>query len=63
MKQSLLEKLHHLVERYDEVGYLLSDAEVIAQQNQFRALAKEYAELEPVVKIFRNSSKKHLPIY
>lgn len=53
MKQSLIEKLDHLVERYDEVGYLLSDAEVIAKQDQFRPLAMEYAELEPVVKVFR----------
>lgn len=48
MKASLLEKLDHLTERYDEVGHLLSDAEVIAEQNRFRTLSMEYAELGPV---------------
>ena len=48
MKASLLEKLDHLTERYDEVGHLLSDAEIIAEQNRFRTLSIEYAELEPV---------------
>ncbi|MBV1930263.1 MAG: peptide chain release factor 1 [Porticoccaceae bacterium] len=53
MKASLLEKLDALAERYDEVGHLLSDAEVIAEQTRFRALSMEYAELEPVVKVYQ----------
>ncbi|GAB1264013.1 peptide chain release factor 1 [Aurantivibrio infirmus] len=52
MKTSILEKLDNLEERYTEVGALLSDAEVIAQQNKFRELSKEYAELEPVVQTY-----------
>jgi peptide chain release factor 1 len=48
MKKSLEQKLEHLLERYEEVGQLLSDAGVIANQNQFRDLSKEFAQLEPV---------------
>lgn len=53
MKASLLEKLDRLAERFDEVGHLLSDAEVIADQNRFRGLSMEYAELEPVSKTYQ----------
>lgn len=53
MKVSLLEKLDRLSERYDEVGHLLGDGEVIANQNRFRALSIEYAELEPVAQTYQ----------
>ena len=43
-------KLDNLNERYQEVAALLSDAETIADQNKFESI-KEYAELEPVVKL------------
>lgn len=49
MKTSILEKLQSLSERYIEVGALLGEADIISDQNKFRALSKEYAELEPVV--------------
>lgn len=53
MKASILEKLHSLQERYVEVGALLSDAEIINNQNRFRELSREYAELGPVVECFQ----------
>ncbi|ODS22921.1 peptide chain release factor 1 [Candidatus Endobugula sertula] len=52
MKSSILEKLDNLQERYEEVGALLSDTEIIADQHRFRDLSKEYAELAPVVKCY-----------
>jgi peptide chain release factor 1 len=52
MKDSILSKLDTLGERYEEVGALLSDPETIADQNKYRDLSKEYAELEPVVKTY-----------
>ena len=52
MKASLLVKLETLVDRYDELAALLSDAEVIADQNRFRTLSREYAEVEPVAQAF-----------
>ncbi|MGY0217229.1 peptide chain release factor 1 [Endozoicomonadaceae bacterium StTr2] len=53
MKQSLLAKLDSLDARYEEVGALMSDPDVITDQNRFRSLSKEYAELEPVIKTFQ----------
>jgi peptide chain release factor 1 len=52
MKASILAKLDNLDERYQEVAALLSDSETIADQNKFRELSKEYAEIEPVVKAY-----------
>ncbi|NNM52393.1 MAG: PCRF domain-containing protein, partial [Pseudomonadales bacterium] len=49
MKPSLLEKLQRLVERQEEVHALLAEPTVIAQQDQYRKLSREDAELEPVV--------------
>lgn len=53
MKASLLNKLAARGERYEEVGLLLSQPDVISDQTQFRKLSQEYAELEPVVKCFQ----------
>ena len=52
MKASILEKLQILSDRQEEVAALLSDPDVIGDQNRFRDLSKEYAELEPVVKTY-----------
>jgi len=52
MKDSIIKKLESLVERYEEVQALLSDPEVIGDQDKFRALSKEYSELEDVTKAF-----------
>ncbi len=48
MKKSLAFKLEQMLERFQEVGRLLSESTIIADQNQFKALSKEYAQLEPV---------------
>lgn len=52
MKKSLETKLQHMLERYEEVSALLSEASIIADQNQFKALSKEYAHLEPIAQCF-----------
>ena len=54
MKASIMAKLDSLSERYEEVGALMSDPDIIGDQNKFRELSKEYAELEPVVKCYLN---------
>ena len=46
-------KLDHAQDRYDELGLLLSDPDVMADQNKFRDLSKEYAQIEPLVLNFR----------
>ena len=52
MKDSVVSKLTSLVERFEEVQALLSAPEVITDQDRFRALSKEYSQLEGVVKPF-----------
>ncbi|MGB1580632.1 MAG: peptide chain release factor 1 [Nevskiales bacterium] len=53
MKPSLQRKLEELVERHEEVGQLMSDPEVIGDQNRFRSLSQEYAHLEDLAKTWR----------
>lgn len=48
MKDSIKHKLESLRDRYEEVGHLLSSPEIIADQNKFRDLSKEYSELEQI---------------
>jgi len=53
MKESIKNRLETVRERFEEVSGLLSDPDVIGDQNQFRDLSREYAKLEPVVGMFR----------
>jgi peptide chain release factor 1 len=53
MKESILNKLNNLIDRHEELAGLMSDPDVISDQNQFRDLSKEYAQLEPVVQCFK----------
>jgi peptide chain release factor 1 len=57
MKASLLAKLDQLVERHEEVGHLLGAADVIADQDRFRALSREYAELEAIAVAYQRYRK------
>ncbi len=53
MQASIVNKLQHIEERHTEVSALLADAGTIADQNRYRNLSKEYAQLTPVVDNFR----------
>jgi peptide chain release factor 1 len=53
MKPSIQKKLQTLVERHEEISALLAESEVISEQNRFRDLSKEYAQLEPIVTVFK----------
>ena len=53
MKASIRERLMQVSGRYEEVGLLLSDQEVFSDQNRFRDLSREYAQLEPVVQAWK----------
>lgn len=48
MKSSIFHKLEVLSDRYEELQALLSDAGIIGDQDRFRALSREFAEIEPV---------------
>lgn len=54
MQDSIRLKLETLIDRHEEVAGLLADPDVIGDQNQFRELSQEYAQLEPVVKCFQS---------
>ena len=49
MKESVVIKLENLVERFAEVQALLGDPDTISNQEKFRALSKEFSQLEDVV--------------
>lgn len=53
MKASMQQKLETLAERFSEVTALLSEQEIIADQNRFRELSKEYSQLEPLSKTWQ----------
>ena len=48
MTPGLRRKLEVLAERHEEVGRLLADPAVLADNTRFRTLSKEFAQLEPV---------------
>ncbi|MDY6798255.1 MAG: peptide chain release factor 1 [Pseudomonadota bacterium] len=53
MKPSIQARLEQLSDRFEEVSGLLSDPGVIANQDRFRDLSREFAEIEPIIKCFR----------
>jgi peptide chain release factor 1 len=53
MKPSLRNKLETISDRLEELSALLADPDVIADQNQFRDLSKEYAQIEPITQCFK----------
>jgi peptide chain release factor 1 len=57
MKESIRRRLEKTLERFEEVGALLSDSEVIGRPNRFRELSMEYARLEPVAARFREFTR------
>ncbi|MCT7360724.1 MAG: peptide chain release factor 1 [Thalassobium sp.] len=52
MKSSILNKLEHLRDRYEEVGHLLSEPDAANDQDRFRKLSKEYADLEVIAQTY-----------
>ncbi|HEC29246.1 MAG TPA: peptide chain release factor 1 [Gammaproteobacteria bacterium] len=57
MKSSIHQKLEALSGRFEEVGHLLSDPEIIGDQNKFRSLSQEYAQLNPIVDLFNKYNR------
>ena len=53
MKESIQLKLENLSERHEEIGVMLGQSEILADQNKFRDLSKEYSQLEPIVENFK----------
>jgi len=53
MKDSIRRRLERTAERFEELGALLADPEVIGRPSRFRDLSVEYARLESVATRFR----------
>ena len=53
MKSSVLNKLHLIVKRYEEVKAHLNEPDVVQNQDRFRKLSKEYASLASIVECFK----------
>jgi peptide chain release factor 1 len=53
MKSSIRNKLENLSERLQELNGLLAEPSVIANQERFRELSKEYAEIQPIAACFQ----------
>ncbi len=53
MKSSIRLKLDNLGDRFEEIAALLSQPETQNEQNKFRSLSQEYAQLEPVIDAYK----------
>ncbi len=53
MTPEIAQKLEQAIDRHEEITLLLSDPNVISNQDQFRSLNKEYAQLEPLVQNYQ----------
>ncbi len=53
MDRGIRHRLEQASERFEELAHLLADPEVIGDQRQFQQLSREYAELEPVIQVWR----------
>ncbi len=50
----ILEKLEGVKIRFEEVGHLITDPEIIADMNRYVRLNKEYKDLEPIIESYKN---------
>lgn len=53
MKDSIKNKLDRIAMRFEDLEALLSDSEVINDQNKFRQYSKEYSDIEALVNCYR----------
>ncbi len=54
MKASILTRLQQIEVRLQEIALLLAEPEVMADQNRFRDLSREYTQIDPIVKTFKD---------
>ena len=59
MNPAIETRLTGLAERFEEIEHLLADPNVIGKQDQFRKLSQEYAEINPVVKLYGDYRHAH----
>ncbi len=52
MNRSIRNRMERLAERFEEITALMAEPSVQAQQERFRAIGREYAQVQPVVLCF-----------
>jgi peptide chain release factor 1 len=62
MKTSIRNKLEQVSDRFQEITALLSEPSVQSDQNQFRNLGREYAQVEPLVETYRRFTEPEAEI-
>ncbi len=62
MKSTIRKKLETISERFSEITALLADPEIQTNQNYFKELGKEYAQLEPIVKTYKEYKKHEIEL-
>ena len=61
----LLDKLEFIENKYDELSVKISDPSIMQNQNEWRKLCKEHADLEIIVKedyLDNNSNKDYISL-
>ncbi len=49
LEAEIFNRLNEMIEKYHEMGHLLSDPKIIANRGEFQRIAKEQGELTPIV--------------
>jgi len=62
MRESLQTKLNHLLERHEELGELLSIPDIVNDQQKFRDFSKEYAQLQPLLDVYKQYQRSQQEI-
>ena len=62
MKTSLKTKLKQVVERCEEIKYLLADTKIIADADAYKKLNKEFSDLSAIVDSFNNYQQVELDV-
>lgn len=58
-KNSLIERLGELCQRFDEISDLIVQPKVISDQKRYAQLSRQYKELEKVVHLYKLYKQKH----
>lgn len=58
----MLDRLKEIDEKYEELGVQISDPDIIADQNRWRALMKEHASLTELVTLYRQYNETTVAI-
>ena len=50
----MLERIEELTIKYEELGLMINDPDVIADQSKWRTLMKEYSDMTPIIEKYND---------